>query len=305
MIRASRIVILAGVAAAACGSAPRPAALVALDGSMKDPAHNARVQAASPELFKEAQAYYAKANQAYDDGDTKAIEFYTDLATVTMATADEHVRIADADAAVEASKGRVTAASAAKTEQDARLADLSGRVARMERIAQLQQQQQLSAADRAQLASELAKQKAATAQLTPLAEQKALLDDASAIPLATARQDSRGIVIALSDLFKAKKTQVLPTAHGTLKAVAELARKYPSYPITVDGYTDSRGNEAANLTLSAARAQSVAQFLVDTEKLEFTRIKSAGHGAENPIADNSKADGRAKNNRVEVVFVIQ
>lgn len=305
MIRASRLVILAGVAAAACGTGPRPANLVALDGSMKDPEHVARVQAASPDIYKEAQGYYASANKAFEDGDAKQVEYYTDLATVTMATADEHVRVADADAAVEASKGRLTVATGAKAEEDARLADLSGRVSRMERIAQLQAQQQLSAADRAALASELAKQKAATASLTPLAEQNALLEDASAIPLAAARRDSRGVVIALSDLFKAKKTQVLPERQGTLKAVAELARKYPGYQITVDGYTDSRGNEAANLTLSAARAQSVAQYLVDSEKLDFNRVRSAGHGGENPIADNSKADGRAKNNRVEVVFVIQ
>jgi len=304
--RTIRFLSVAGfVAALACSSTPRPQPLVALDGQMKDQTQTAKAQAAAPDVYAEAQRYYAQADKAFEDGDQKQTEYYADLATVTLATANERAKIADANAAVESAKARAQAAAGVKTEQDARLSDFSGRVSRMERIQQLQQQQQLSAADRAQLATELNKARATAAGLAPLAEQKALLEECSSIPGATARQDTRGVIVSLTDLFKGNKTQILPERLASLKAVADTARKYPGYPITVDGYTDSRGGSAANLTLSTARAQAVAQYLTDNEKLDFTRVKSAGHGGENPVADNSTADGRAKNRRVEVVFVVQ
>ena len=73
----------------------------------------------------------------------------------------------------------------------------------------------------------------------------------------------------------------------------------------VEGYTDSRGRGTDNLALSQSRSQSVLDYLVQQKKLKFERIKSSGYGEAKPVADNSRAEGRAKNRRVEVIFLFR
>lgn len=291
--------------AVACSSGPRPAALVALDGSMRDAQQVERAKAADPALYADAQRYYAAATKAFEDGDSEKVDYFTELASMTMMTANERARTLDADAAVASAKERTAAAVTARAEQEAALADSTERVTRMERIAKLQHQQQLSTADRAQLNSELSRAKARTNDLKPLAEVRALFDEANALPSITARQDQRGIVVTLPEMFATAKAEVLPGRESVLRAIADLARKYPAYPLSVDGYTDSRGSDTNNLMLSTARATVVAQYLTDQEKLDANRVRSAGHGSQDPVALNTTADGRAKNRRVEVVFVVQ
>ena len=75
-------------------------------------------------------------------------------------------------------------------------------------------------------------------------------------------------------------------------------KTYPSVTTTVEGHTDSVGNDAYNQGLSERRANSVRQALID-EGVEASRVNAAGYGESNPIADNATADGRAMNRRVE------
>jgi len=138
-----------------------------------------------------------------------------------------------------------------------------------------------------------------------LKEREALFKDASAIGGVPAKQDRRGVVLTLYDMFASNKTLVLPEQGYLLDKIADLARKYPRYPIVVEGYTDSRGRDADNLALSQGRAQSVLDYLIQQQKLGFDRLKSSGYGEANPVADNSSAAGRAKNRRVEVIFLFR
>lgn len=301
-----RIAILAlGLFAAACSSAPKPSALLTLDAGMKDAQKVSRLKAGASDVWPDVEHYYAEANKAYEDGDSAKTNYYTDLASMSWATAAEEVRIHDADEAVKASEAQIAEANAQKAEADTQFADWKGRVDRMERIQALQAQQQLSAADQTRLQSELANARRATAALSPLAEQKAILEEASAIPTVEAKQDPRGIVLSLTDLFTGNKTTITAGRSNTLAVVANLAKKYPTYPLTIDGYTDSRMKDDAALTLSQARAQAVANHLTDVQKVEASRVRPTGHGKENPVADNSSAAGRAKNRRIEIVFVTQ
>lgn len=79
-------------------------------------------------------------------------------------------------------------------------------------------------------------------------------------------------------------------------AKAELSR---ADKITITGHTDNTGSADYNMKLSLRRAEAVRDYLiglgVDPGKLEVK-----GEGMTNPTADNSTADGRAKNRRVEV-----
>ncbi len=71
--------------------------------------------------------------------------------------------------------------------------------------------------------------------------------------------------------------------------------------MAVEGYTDSQGALAYNQDLSQRRAQSVCDYFV-TRVIAGTRITAHGNGPSSPAADNSTADGRANNRRVEIVL---
>jgi outer membrane protein OmpA-like peptidoglycan-associated protein len=71
--------------------------------------------------------------------------------------------------------------------------------------------------------------------------------------------------------------------------------------ITVEGHTDSIGKAAYNLDLSQRRAKTVRDYLLKKHNVEPKKLSSVGYGETRPIADNSNAQGRRANRRVEFV----
>ena len=69
--------------------------------------------------------------------------------------------------------------------------------------------------------------------------------------------------------------------------------------MTVIGYTDNRGNEAANQVLPRKRAACVKTYLTG-KGVAADRIATEGKGSANPVGDNKTAAGRAQNRRVEI-----
>lgn len=77
-------------------------------------------------------------------------------------------------------------------------------------------------------------------------------------------------------------------------------------PIRVVGHTDSdrmsgRGRYKTNEQLSVARAQTVADIL-SAQVNDASRITVEGKGATDPIAENTSAEGKARNRRVEIMI---
>jgi outer membrane protein OmpA-like peptidoglycan-associated protein len=72
--------------------------------------------------------------------------------------------------------------------------------------------------------------------------------------------------------------------------------------IQINGYTDSIGSATANLKLSQARAEAVADYLIK-QGIEFFRIKALGYGERRPVADNQTEQGRVLNRRVAVLLM--
>jgi outer membrane protein OmpA-like peptidoglycan-associated protein len=74
--------------------------------------------------------------------------------------------------------------------------------------------------------------------------------------------------------------------------------------VEIHGYTDNVGDPNNNLVLSQARAVAIKKWLEQKSPNNFPegRVNVFAHGQGNPIADNSTADGRAKNRRVEIVM---
>jgi len=162
-----------------------------------------------------------------------------------------------------------------------------------------------SRADRATEISKPSYEQAAQATQNK-ARDEALARDAAALPGVSVRIERRGelqrLVIAVQDLFVRNQTTLGPGKEAALDPVARLISKYPSYPVQVVGHTDNRGKTGELIALSQARAQSVFSSLV-SKGVAATRLMVSGQGPNEPIADNRSPPGRAKNSRIEIIFL--
>ena len=109
-------------------------------------------------------------------------------------------------------------------------------------------------------------------------------------------------------LFDFDKADLKPAAAPELAKVATVLKAYPGASVTVDGYSDGKGADAYNQTLSEKRAASVAQWLVVNGGASREQLHTRGWGKARPIAPNANPDGsdnpegRAKNRRVEITI---
>jgi outer membrane protein OmpA-like peptidoglycan-associated protein len=99
--------------------------------------------------------------------------------------------------------------------------------------------------------------------------------------------------------FASGGASLAPELQEDVRKVALVALRFPDARLIVEGHTDAAGSTARNLSLSEARAWSVAEELVRLG-IERDRVSSQGLGSAVPIADNGTAEGRATNRRVEV-----
>ncbi len=90
-----------------------------------------------------------------------------------------------------------------------------------------------------------------------------------------------------------------------VKQVADGLIGDPALNLEIDGYTDSVGSKAANLTLSQARADAVRSVLVSQFGIDAGRLTAKGFGPDHPLGSNDTAAGRAENRRVEFVKTSQ
>jgi outer membrane protein OmpA-like peptidoglycan-associated protein len=135
------------------------------------------------------------------------------------------------------------------------------------------------------------------------AEKRAAAALASLQEIAKVKEEQRGMVITLDGavLFASGKSDLLPIAKNKLDSVAKaLKDQDPNKKMVVEGHTDSKGPDDANMRLSQARADSVGSYLV-SQGVPSDKISSVGLGETRPIADNNTAEGRANNRRVEII----
>lgn len=135
------------------------------------------------------------------------------------------------------------------------------------------------------------------------AEKRAAQAAADLAKFATVKQEPRGMVITLSGsvLFASAKSELLPAAQLKLNDVANaLIKEDPLSKIVVEGHTDSQGGATYNQDLSQRRAQAVRDYLV-SRGIAADRVTPQGFGPSRSIAENTSAEGRANNRRVEIV----
>ncbi|MEN8720392.1 MAG: OmpA family protein [Oceanococcaceae bacterium] len=97
--------------------------------------------------------------------------------------------------------------------------------------------------------------------------------------------------------FESGSDQLTAQSRNVLTSVAAILEDTET-TVTIAGHTDSQGDEEYNLRLSLARATAVKRFLTQ-RGVAASRLKVAGFGESQPMADNRTAEGRARNRRVE------
>lgn len=118
--------------------------------------------------------------------------------------------------------------------------------------------------------------------------------------------------VIVSDIFEPGETTLSSKDKQRIKKIASIIHKElsPVCGLMVDGYTDnepvSKGKKYKNnKELSAARAKSVAHYLVKECGFSESSVQSKGLGETNPIASNKTKEGREKNRRVELVILVK
>ena len=122
-------------------------------------------------------------------------------------------------------------------------------------------------------------------------------------------QTDRGTVVSLPGdvTFDFDKATIRDSARGTLDSLAELILAGGEGQITIEGHTDSMGDDDYNKRLSEQRAAAVKAYLA-TKGVAEGRVRTIGLGELRPAAPNARPDGtddeagRQRNRRVEVIL---
>jgi len=98
--------------------------------------------------------------------------------------------------------------------------------------------------------------------------------------------------------FESGKDIIRPKSYPILDKVVQVLVDYPEFKLKIAGHTDSAGNDDANLILSNKRAVATREYLIN-KGIDSSRLDAVGYGETQPVADNTTAEGRKKNRRVE------
>ena len=124
----------------------------------------------------------------------------------------------------------------------------------------------------------------------------------------------KGVVyISLADnmLYKSGSYEINDRAQETLSKIAKIIMDYKDYDVLIEGNTDnvpvntsapSMKNIRNNWDLSALRASSVVQYLIDHFGVAPKRLTAGGRGEYNPVASDDTELGKQRNRRTQIII---
>jgi chemotaxis protein MotB len=111
-------------------------------------------------------------------------------------------------------------------------------------------------------------------------------------------------------MFDSGEAVLKPDGAAVMQKIADLLASHPELKIHVIGHTDNvpirqtaQSRFASNWELSTARALAAVHFLTEKAGVAPRRLGAVGYGEFRPIADNSTAEGRAKNRRIAITVL--
>jgi chemotaxis protein MotB len=118
----------------------------------------------------------------------------------------------------------------------------------------------------------------------------------------------KGLVMRLSDqvLFDVGVADISPKAIPLLEKIGAIIADSP-YEVRVEGHTDdvpiNTERYPSNWELSTARAVTVLRYFIETYGISSKRLAAEGFAEYHPIVPNDSNENRAKNRRVEIIFL--
>jgi outer membrane protein OmpA-like peptidoglycan-associated protein len=97
-----------------------------------------------------------------------------------------------------------------------------------------------------------------------------------------------------SDILSAKSKFIL-------REFARFLKANPGIKITIQGHTDSDGDDAKNMDLSDRRAKGVEKYLVSLG-IDPKRLDAKGYGETKPKVENDTPENKAKNRRTDFLI---
>jgi outer membrane protein OmpA-like peptidoglycan-associated protein len=117
------------------------------------------------------------------------------------------------------------------------------------------------------------------------------------------RDGNRGMTLVLAEAIWAspRSANLVAAAAAKLDQIGALLANNPNYQISIESFTDNRGDEAALQQLTQDRARVLSERLA-AAGVDVTRIQASGLGGANPVAPNTTVASRAKNRRTEITL---
>jgi len=109
-----------------------------------------------------------------------------------------------------------------------------------------------------------------------------------------------GKIIANGIRFDTGKATLKPESMGVINEITKLMLDHPELKFSVEGHTDSDGDDSSNLKLSKERADTVKSTMVKLG-ISADRLSTKGLGESMPMDTNDTPEGKANNRRVEFV----
>lgn len=100
--------------------------------------------------------------------------------------------------------------------------------------------------------------------------------------------------------FKTNSSELTDDSELILVRALKTLTNQKSWEVEIVGYTDNTGDRQYNIDLSKKRAESVKYWLVG-RGIQDSRITTLGLGPDNPLFENTTAENRARNRRIEFV----
>ncbi|MBS4036326.1 MAG: OmpA family protein [Ignavibacterium sp.] len=111
-----------------------------------------------------------------------------------------------------------------------------------------------------------------------------------------------GKFVTTGILFDVNKSTIKGESMGTINEIVKMMKEHSDLKFSIEGHTDSDGDNGFNQKLSEERAASVKNTLVQSG-IDASRLSTKGLGENKPVDSNSTPEGKANNRRVEFIKI--
>jgi outer membrane protein OmpA-like peptidoglycan-associated protein len=112
-----------------------------------------------------------------------------------------------------------------------------------------------------------------------------------------------GRVATQGILFASGSDRIRPESTPTLVEIGRMLEEHPELNLSIEGHTDTDGDDAFNQDLSERRAAAVRTYIIEHYDVEDGRLVTSGFGESRPVTDNASPEAKQQNRRVELVRV--